>query len=550
MLLRNPNPHSAFGRRVSSRVLTAVLSALLTLCFLCGAQATWAQDESDSEPQSEELERLKVLQAEAEAREAIAKAKRAELDARFPQSTSSRLEGKTTVGEKGRVEEQVVGFISVAQAADRIAETIHNTYPNLPTLAVYNEGDIQLLLIYSAATKRVDAYIARYDKQAAAEQAALTAYPMWNIPTAPCDPKALATAGAGRGGEGFINPLGVATSLLGSFGDILSFFRTNVDIQGSTFTVSESVLVTEVFRSLRAKYANNISLYYPKEFPPDFDPTQDSPMLIKLEALFNSKANADTLAAQIAGRIKDKSDQITTLKQCQAFAGQAVSEAQKKVDAQPKVLKDLEDKIAALQRGRAGAQQRRALLAQLAAEQNKLAALSDEIAAKEQIKTQHGNDIKKLEKEIAALQAVVQPLTPLNSQADLLVKDMVKVDEKTGINPLTAFIRSERIQKLMQDTKGHWLKLNVVTAGGNTRVKTNLFVDVFNGGNRVSYSGASIVEYHLYDRSGRSLLSDTTNSYVDYMKAKDVRKFSEAAIQTLDHKTPTPPATVTAARSR
>ena len=140
----------------------------------------------------------------------------------------------------------------------------------------------------------------------------------------------------------------------------------------------------------------------------------------------------------------------------------------------------------------------------------------------------------KLDKEIAALEAAGQPLILLNAQTELLFKDLVKVDEKTGISQLVAFIRSENIQRLLEARNGYWLKLNVVIAGGNTRIKTNLIVDVFTGGNRISYSGASIVQYHLYDRFGRSILSDTTSEYLDYRKSKDIRRLVEESRQTGD----------------
>ncbi|HEX8456082.1 MAG TPA: hypothetical protein VF656_02075 [Pyrinomonadaceae bacterium] len=69
------------------------------------------------------------------------------------------------------------------------------------------------------------------------------------------------------------------------------------------------------------------------------------------------------------------------------------------------------------------------------------------------------------------------------------------------------------------------------------RSKRHLFIDVFNGGPRVRYSGASsTVEYHLYNRLGRSMLSDTTNSYIKDKKAKDVQTVSSAAIQGTDQK--------------
>jgi hypothetical protein len=517
---------SKVTKNLSARFARAIL--LIIFPLVLASQVAQAQDTGNND-ESEKVKQLEELKKEAELRKAIAEARKAELEARFPKSDIETLKGETKlVGEK-RVEEQLAGHISVADAANRIAAAIKNKYKDKINIVIYNQGDIQLLLIYSAATKRVDAYTGRYTSIAAAELAALNANPMWTVPTAPCDDRALASPGAGVGGAGFVNPLGIATSFLGSFAEILSFFRTDVSITGSTFDVGEPVIVTEVFRALRSKYGdNNVSLYYPSEIPPGFDPRRDSPMLTSIEALFNAKAEADARAAQIAGRVADKTEQRKTLVLCQRFAGEAQAKLQTLINTQQKAVDDVNTEIAKEPGGRATKPQ----ATKLAAEHKKLddfkSRFDPQIATLEANKRAHNNDIARLDREIAALQAAAQPLPALNAQADLLVKDLIKVDEKTGLNPLTAFIRAEMIQYFMKEYNAYWLKLRVVIAGGNTKVKTNLFVDVFNGGNRVFYSGASIVEYHLYNQSGESLLSDTTNSYVDYQKAKDLKKLTDS----------------------
>ena len=517
---------------LSARFVCALLFLLFPL-FL--APVVSAQDTGSSDADSERIKQLEEAKKEAELRQKIAEARKAELEARFPKSDTETLKGETKlVGEK-RVEEQLAGHISVAEAANRIALAIKNKYKERVNIVIYNDGDIQLLLIYSAATKRVEAYTGRYNRIAAAEQAALVANPMWMVPTAPCPESVLLSPGARVGGAAFINPLGVATSLLGSFGQILSFFRTDVSITGSIFEVGEPVIVTEVFRALRAQYgADNVFLYYPREIPPGFDPTRDSPMLMSIEGLFNAKAEADALAAQIAARVSDKNKQRETLATCKRLAGEAESKMQVLINEQQTVVDKLQTEIAKQPGGKPTKPQ----ALKLAQEEAKLSEFKSrfdpKIAELERNKRAHDDDIERLDREIAALQAATQPLAALNAQADLLVKDMIKVDDKTGINPLTAFIRAEMIQNFMQRNEALWLKLRVVVAGGNTKVKTNLFVDVFNGGNRVFYSGASIVEYNLYDRFGRSLLSDTTNSYEDYRKAKDLKKRTDAQRETLD----------------
>jgi hypothetical protein len=498
--------------------VSAIVALIFSFILFVAPVAVSGQDEGD-EAKSEELKRLEALKAEAQAREAIAKAKKAELDARFPQSSSSPLEGKTTVPDK-LIEEHIGGYMSVGEAADEIARVI-KTRTNLDVIAIYNESDMQLLLVYDAATRRITTYRSRFNSVTQNQKLALKDHGFWVVPTTSCDEGEAQLTVEGLGGSAF-NPLSIATSLLGGFGDVLSFFRTNVEIKGSTFNVDESVIVTEVFRALRDN--KRLALYYPDEFPPAFDPSRDSPMLREIEELFNSKAEADAASAEIEALIKVKNEQKAFLGKCKQSIALVEQPLLKPIKDQLKVVNDTKAALAT----KTSASDRREWSNKVAEAEKKLSELKDLHQSKldelKQMKNSHDEDIKRLDADIVALRAAQQPLAPLNAQAELLVKDLIKVDEKTPVNALTSFIRAERLQALMNDNTKNtgWLKLRVVIAGGNTRVKTNLFTDVFNGGNRVWYNGGSVVEYHLYDRTGRSILSDTVNNYLKYRKPKDM----------------------------
>lgn len=355
------------------------------------------------------------------------------------------------------VEEQLAGQLSVAQAANRIARAIRAAYPGMSSLLIYNDEDIRLLLVYGAATKRIDAYTTRYANLAAAEFAALAADPVWNGTGAPCEEAVFAQERADVRSAPF-NTQEAAPNSAAAFDDTLALFRADANAKGvSHGSGAEPVVVTEVFRALREQYHGSVALYYPTEMPPGFDPTRDSRLLDKLEALFNAKANAESAAAQIAQRAAEKRELISRLKKCCAAA----------------------------------------------------------------------DDARRLERQLAALGDVPGPLASLNAQAELLAKDLTRADDETGLSPLASFIRAEMIQKFLQENDAYWLKLRVVASGGSTRVRSSLFADLFKGGGRVWYSGASIVEYHLYDRSGRSLLSDTTNSYEEYKEAKEIKRLAD-----------------------
>jgi hypothetical protein len=67
------------------------------------------------------------------------------------------------------------------------------------------------------------------------------------------------------------------------------------------------------------------------------------------------------------------------------------------------------------------------------------------------------------------------------------------------------------------------LELKVINAVGNNRIKTNLIVDIFRGGNRVSHSGGVIAQYNLFKPSGQSIVSGVASVYTKYIDAGKIR---------------------------
>jgi hypothetical protein len=108
------------------------------------------------------------------------------------------------------------------------------------------------------------------------------------------------------------------------------------------------------------------------------------------------------------------------------------------------------------------------------------------------------------------------------------------VESGTGINPLTNYIKAESLKAALpgeDDEKGnYWLQLKVIKAGGNNRIKTNLIVDIFTGGNRVSHSGGVIVQYILFTPNGKVIRSDTLTDYTGYIKADKVKNLPSVEV--------------------
>ncbi|HEX8141074.1 MAG TPA: hypothetical protein VF553_00655 [Pyrinomonadaceae bacterium] len=439
--------------------------------------------------QETELERLQAEQARAEARQAIAEAQKAEFEARFPKPTTTALEGRTTVDDNAFLESEMVAYVSMAHAADEIAAKLKNLQPNnsfraITNLAIYNEKDVRLLQSYSAARNRIAAMDRRYRELILAATPPGVIQPQF----AP------------------IVPISAATSVVGSFIDLLALFRTDVEIKGKAFNIGEAALVSEVFRALRAQYPAGINLYYPAVFPPQLRMDNTSQILTDIQTLHNLKAKADeiiTKAEKNDKKIAELKAEIETLKE-------AIKEYDKKLEA-------LNDKVAELENQ--GRYKNAKLIKYY---QDKILNLEKEKdKAQETIKTDTAN-LAQLKGTADTLKETITQLKALNAQLEKLVNDLIKVDEASGVNALTAFLRAENINEALKDENSYWLELTVLKAGGNNRIKRNLITTVFTG-SQVSHSGGTIIEYNLFSKTGASQVSDTKTNYVNYVKAKKIK---------------------------
>jgi hypothetical protein len=130
-------------------------------------------------------------------------------------------------------------------------------------------------------------------------------------------------------------------------------------------------------------------------------------------------------------------------------------------------------------------------------------------------------DLTDLDEITKHADAAIARLTAINAQFDSLVHALITT-EAGSANPLTNYIRTERLlNKITADD--YWLQIKVINAGGNNRIKTNLIVDIFRGGNRVSHSGGVIVQYHLFNSEGQSIRSGTLSDYTSYIDARKIK---------------------------
>ena len=249
--------------------------------------------------------------------------------------------------------------------------------------------------------------------------------------------------------------------------------------------------------ALKAKYGGNITLYYPNAVPPNIDAVANSEMLTNIEELYVERDKAEDLKRQIDERVAHKKKQIADLTKL-------IGDTQKAID---KAVKKQEDAAVG-----ANARNARGAAQQAAAE---VVNLEARIGAYEQ-------SIVQLEQDIVGLNRGARFLPGVNTQFENLIKDLLAVDDKSGLSLVTGYILTEGLRAAMVDDNSYWLTLDVIKAGGNRKVKTNLIWDVFRGGAKVSHSGGAVVHYHVYNKRGVSLLSGISDDYQKYITADKI----------------------------
>ncbi len=509
------------SRAIPKIILT---SALFFLLVMSGVQINAQSSTPTPTPDSEEVIRLRQQKTQVELEKDIAVAEKAKLDAAFPKPTTSPLAGETKVNEGAIIETQMVSFLSMAYAANRIvaqlktAKDTNGTGLTIKNLAIYNKADIDLLLNYKATTAQLKILRQEFCKL---------------VPDTPqCDHTKISTRSTA--------PLGMVGSFLGAFVDLTALLRTNVTIQGNTFDINEAALVSEVFRASRASggLPANPNLYYPAAFPPTDPSLQTSELLLTLEDLHDLRARV----LKAIHDLEDRDKNITKVK------GQ-IDKLKALIEGGPDDLKAAQDELNRLLK----LQQELTMKHQPVPfdKLERIAQLQDLIPTLQ--KTLDDAPGKKANAE-AKLKQLLQGQTEdeigdlisrmklVNDRFDQLVATLIKVDSATGINSLTAYIRAENLTAVLKDPNSYWLQLAVVKAGGNNRIKTNLLVDIFTGGSRLSHSGGVIVQYNLYGLTGKSLASDTFTEYTGYIKAGKIKRLpNPVTVEDLPKRTPTQP---------
>jgi hypothetical protein len=509
-------------KRTVSKLQTVIAMLFVVVGTVTGH--VYGQTATPSPTPSEEVQRLTEEKERAELRKAIAEARKAELEAKFPKPTTSPLAGETTINDGAVIESEMVSYLSMAYAANRIVTQLKDakasdseTKLTITNLAIYDQADINLLLNYNVTNSQLEVIRQCY--------CALLAP---NISPKECPAPNKTSTGVTKFA---LTPVStIAGSFLGAFVDLTALLRTNVDIKGHTFDIDEAALVAEIFRAARntGGLPSPLNLYYPAAFIPNVNVDTTSSLLGRLEVLHILRSTVDNLITQLEDddkNIKKAESALEELKNTydlldekSELASEELARLKKlKQQYGPKTPFETVRRIAELED----------LIEDLKAEQGATAnKIKDKQGQLDTLNHERDAHLKNLQPKLqdpSRLDGTIAQLKALNDQFDKFVDSLIKVDASSGINSLTAYVKAEKLIGVLDNDQSFWLQLDVVKAGGNNRIKTNLVTDIFRGGNRISHSGGVIVQYNLYDRTGRSVASDTFTEYTGYIKAGEIK---------------------------
>jgi hypothetical protein len=464
-----------------------------------------------------------------------------------PAPSTTPLEGKTTLDDNVFLEVEMVSHNAMSEAADRISTEIGSKMSKPAVIAIYNAKDIAAWRFYTSMFPAFKGQLNSLEHKYSDLGISLPTPTLTGLgPLAAVQTDLEAGANALR-----------------AFVDLIAIFRTDTDIKGKAVTIDESALVAELFRALKNTYKDNATLYYPAVFPPQLmDPNGkfiDSPTLSAIGKLFKLEGLAVDNIADLA-KLKDDLAKDDTL-------NDEIKKNNKTIQDNSDQLSKLDDKLKTLRlqlkKTKPGSAKAARLGKQIKAveDQKKTQTEENDKLTKETAKTTQQearlkNEIGRLVTKLNSIipngaatkpddiQAKIDELKALNGEFDKFTAGFVTINDTTGVNPLTLFIKAENLDAALKEClpttittqpgqpavprqckTAYWLELKTLKAGGNNRTRKNL-IRYFSGA-KVDHSGGVIVEYTLYDKSGAVVYSDKYSFYNGYVDPKGIRDLQD-----------------------
>jgi hypothetical protein len=182
------------------------------------------------------IEELKKELEKIDLQQKIAVAKKATLKAKLPDSEVKALEGKLTVDENVTIECQILTYKAMSEIASQISREIKNQ--GAKRVIIFNQNDLNIVLSYKTILEQTNLFKKQYEEAMKEEKEKKVAEKMLPVPT---------------------DILVAGTTVLKSFVDIASLFRTDTDIKGNKIDIVDEALVSEIARTLQPE----VTIIYP-----------------------------------------------------------------------------------------------------------------------------------------------------------------------------------------------------------------------------------------------------------------------------------------------
>jgi hypothetical protein len=368
---------------------------------------------------------------EVELREGVALSKQKILQAerdRWKSPAVEALDGKIS-SEGTAIENRVLANEALQKAFTKLVSDINEqaTFKNKPiTFIILHAPDLVVLEAYNGIVEQLTVIARMYDDALSAAEN---------------------NFGRGLTGGGIdpLLPAFAAGGIVRSVADILSLFRTNNEYKHFDLPVDDMQLVASIVKSAKAQKLN-WTIYHPAVYPVETVPV--SPGKSKL--------------MQKLGELRKKGNKLAI------------------------VNKELEDKLARLQRDLAGC--------------------TDQTLKQE------------LEKDIVNAQEVkddLLSLMPIFDQLETAITSSVAIGATTQFSQL---LRAERLAERLAGGDSYMIKLSAISRG-STRVRTNLF---WSSG--IRYSGGSELSCIVFHPDGKVLYADIVLCYIPFKKSGDIKR--------------------------
>lgn len=506
--------NSRSSSSASSRVVAVVLLSSLAL-FNCGIIC--AQDGTTTTPpktpQQQALEQEITILTLKKQRAELQKAVRDAL----PVPSVTPLEGKTTLSSVS-IEPEMMAYRALTNVAYIISGDIYDAARGAKAIAIYNAKDVKDWRFYQAMfpvfQTQMNDLKSEYRVLLSASQGRSALQTL--APETAAAPESLL-------GGAFIG-----SSLVKSFIDLTSLFRTDTEITGVSVEVNESALVAEVIHALKERYPN-IKIYNPATVPPHL--YEGSPTIALLKVVFENRLEGGRLVRVLESlpeTVKAANDRIEKLSGEIGALKTELTQSTEAITSNEKQIVKLKNSLRTA-RSRAAREKIEANIQKLESTNE---ALKKDVQEKSTQRQDKDDEVARLKAKVKARQQDIEKnqdrlarLKALNDQVDSLLGEFLKPDATTGENAITLFVKSENLDKIFEE-EAYWLEIKPVKAGGNNRTRRNLIR--YLTGAKTDHSGGFIVGYALFDKQGAVKIADKYARYEGYKDSREIISWVDA----------------------